>query len=921
MPDGATIEEQIEEHGVESVVRGVLDSLSGLSEDEKTTRILELQRACNVEFGDERARWESWLADLTRRGVVGFGPVPESARPTLPPSLDTLKSVVKEGVLDPLESGPRRVIGGFEIIEKIGEGGMGAVFKARQVSMDRLVALKLLPERLAQNEEFTARFLREARTAAKLDHVNVVRGIDVGRDGEDYYFAMEFVEGESVAKVLKREGVMPEERAVRIAVQVARALSHAWEQKLIHRDIKPDNILLTKNDVAKLADLGLARSTQQDSMMMTQTGVAVGTPHYMSPEQTRGEKSIDIRTDIYSLGATLYHLVTGHTPFSGSTLAVVLTKHLTEPVVPAHIRNPDVSARLSWIISKTMMKDPDERYATPRELMEDLELVADGRDPEHAAPMQQVVVTDATGQVSLMGIKELAQLGAPVETAAPPRSASARPGWVVPASIVGGLAVVGIILALALGGGGGEDKEARRALTKIEIQRDAGDLDEALAEAKIAARVYEDSELAPRFRDILREIRKLIDARERAAEEKTRREEAARALEQARVAERDGKIEDAIARLKASLEKHEDPEVRARLELLEARYEALRLLEEADGLAGDGKLQEALAKCVTALERAPDDLKPTALARRKQIEGRIALGERIAGIEGRIAAKDWDGAWNGIAGVRADELSDPRVDALARRVIEHLRPKAKITGPLGLELTLVPGGTFRMGSEGGEIDERPVRRVTVRPFYMGTYEVTRAQFEAFRRRAGVVSDAEQAAAREPVVSVSWDEAVAFCRHAASIDPSRATYRLPTEAEWEFAARGSGGRVYPWGNDPPTPRHANLKGRDDGHTRLAPVGSFPPGATPEGVQDLIGNAAEWCGDWYDAYDAAATTNPTGPAEGIERVVRGSAYAYQSRVWSRAAMRGMAPAKTKINTIGFRIVRELSEDEMTFLSLSP
>ena len=188
------------------------------------------------------------------------------------------------------KTGQKRAIGGFEIIAKLGQGAMGAVFKARQVSVDRIVALKVLPRNLAKNENYVVRFLREAHAAAKLDHVNIVQGIDAGQADGYHYFAMEFVDGNTLRDVLTAQGKLSEQHALEIARDVARALDCAHEAGLIHRDVKPDNVLIASDGTVKLADLGLARETERTDSGVTQVGTPLGTPNYISPEQVRGEQ-------------------------------------------------------------------------------------------------------------------------------------------------------------------------------------------------------------------------------------------------------------------------------------------------------------------------------------------------------------------------------------------------------------------------------------------------------------------------------------------------------------------------------------------------------------------------------------------------------------------------------------------------------
>jgi len=257
---------------------------------------------------------------------------------------------------------------------------MATVFRARQKALDRVVAVKVLPPSIAKDAEFLERFQREARASAKLNHPNLVLGIDVGQDEATglWYFAMELVDGPSLKEALKEQRVIPEQRALAIAMQVAKALECIAAHGMVHRDVKPDNILLTKDGAAKLADLGLAKRVADDASL-TQAGSALGTPHYMAPEQVRGLKDeIDIRTDIYALGATLFHIVTGQTPFHGATAAEIMSKHLTAPVPNARKTNPAVSEACSRLIERMMQKKREDRAQTPAELLKLLDKAAKG---------------------------------------------------------------------------------------------------------------------------------------------------------------------------------------------------------------------------------------------------------------------------------------------------------------------------------------------------------------------------------------------------------------------------------------------------------------------------------------------------------------------------------------------------------------
>jgi serine/threonine-protein kinase len=269
-------------------------------------------------------------------------------------------------------------ITGYKILEKIGQGSMGSIFKAVQLSMDRVVALKILAPKYAENRRFVERFLREARAVAKLNHPNIIQGFDVGESGGVHYFAMEYIDGPTVGSLMKRGGALEEKRATRIAMQVCKALVHAEQHGLLHRDIKPDNIMLTRDGVAKLCDLGLAKITS-GSPSATNPGASMGTPYYVSPEQARGEADVDIRTDIYSLGATYYHMACGTVPFLGETAAVVISKALTEELESPRKRNGDISKDVDFVIKKMMERDRDNRYQTAKELLEVLEKVLEGK--------------------------------------------------------------------------------------------------------------------------------------------------------------------------------------------------------------------------------------------------------------------------------------------------------------------------------------------------------------------------------------------------------------------------------------------------------------------------------------------------------------------------------------------------------------
>ncbi len=252
-------------------------------------------------------------------------------------------------------------IPGYEIVSFLGKGAMGTVYKARQLGIDRLVALKLIHPDVTSQRDFVPRFLREARTVGMLRHENIVIAHELGQTGDVCYLAMELLDGENCQAVLGREGRLGERLALRIVLQVARALQHAHERGVVHRDVKPANIMITKAGVAKLCDFGLARAVESGNTL-TKTGVCMGTPLYMAPEQ--GGEIVDIRGDIYSLGATLYHMLIGRPPFDGPSMMAILMKHVMQPVPPPRRERPELSEAVDQIVLRALAKRPEERYAS-----------------------------------------------------------------------------------------------------------------------------------------------------------------------------------------------------------------------------------------------------------------------------------------------------------------------------------------------------------------------------------------------------------------------------------------------------------------------------------------------------------------------------------------------------------------------------
>lgn len=270
---------------------------------------------------------------------------------------------------------------GYELLEKIGQGGLGTVYKARQISMLRHVALKVLHKKWLADEEFKKRFLLEARLAGRLSHQNLIQVYEVGRERGLYYFSMEFVDGETVEDIIERQGPLEESRALDICLQVLRAITYLKRFDIVHRDIKPGNIMLTRSGQVKLGDFGFVKS-KYDHVLSTE-GEVLGTPDYISPEQAMGSDDIDWRSDQYSLGCTLYHMLTGRPPYDG-TASQVMRRHIKAELPDPRTINPKITEKILRILEKMIAKDPNDRYQDTNSLFGDIELIKLGQDPTGA---------------------------------------------------------------------------------------------------------------------------------------------------------------------------------------------------------------------------------------------------------------------------------------------------------------------------------------------------------------------------------------------------------------------------------------------------------------------------------------------------------------------------------------------------------
>ncbi|HIE43533.1 MAG TPA: serine/threonine protein kinase [Candidatus Omnitrophica bacterium] len=305
-------------------------------------------------------------------------------------SMDNEKTELSSGTArSHIEELAGKTLGDYGILEEIGRGGMGVIYKAHQKSLDRIVALKVVKVGIGINEGMIKRFQREAMTAANLKHPNIISIHEVGKSGEFHYFSMNYVDGNTLEEEISKNKISLR-RSLEIIIEVAKALQYAHSMGIIHRDVKPSNILIDKNGGVHVGDFGIAKRSKP-RFETTQTTGIIGTPHYMSPEQAKG-RTVDQRSDIFSLGVVFYEMLTKRVPFDGDTVLNILKKLLEEdPILPRRL-NPHIPPEVETICLKALNKQPERRYATALEMAEDIEHFLRG-EPIKAKPASTSTVS------------------------------------------------------------------------------------------------------------------------------------------------------------------------------------------------------------------------------------------------------------------------------------------------------------------------------------------------------------------------------------------------------------------------------------------------------------------------------------------------------------------------------------------------
>jgi formylglycine-generating enzyme required for sulfatase activity len=639
---------------------------------------------------------------------------------------------------------PLKTLGKYEIIEKLGRGGFATVYKARDPGLNRVVALKVLHPFWSNDPGFAARFTREAQAAAGLHHPNIVSVHEAGAAEGQLYIAMAYLPGQTLRDLLAAEGALSLERALPILAQVADALDYAHEQGMVHRDVKPANIIVEERGrkvQASLLDFGLVKATEGGTVLTSQ-GTLLGSPEYMAPEQADPERATQVgpAADRYALGIVAYHMLTGRVPFPGNTPAT-LNAHEHKLVPPPRSFQPELPEPVAAVLLKMLAKAPDDRY------------------PSACAFVEELSQAWQAGQRAAQLAPLYARLQAAVE----------GKNWAE---------------ALELGG---------------QIQT-----------------------INPDYRDVA----------------------------------------DLMAHARRQLQRSRGPNAPRQV---------------------PGWTWAVVGAAVVAV-----------------LLGLTYLGLGYLGagsLPGPTATTPPTGTASALP------IATPAGISTARPAPAAEASQTRLAD--GMAIVYVPAGTFLMGSADSDPDaqyeEKPQHQVTLDAFWIDRTEVTNAQYArcvaaGACQKSALADDARFNGADYPVVGVVWQNAADYCRWAGG--------RLPSEAEWEYAARGPEGRLYPWGNTFDGSKVSST-GNADGYEYTAPVGSLPAGASWVGALDMAGNVYEWTNNWYDEYSSEPQTNPSGPADGQTRVLRGGGW-YDTSASVRAAYRHGYSPDDPVDAFGFRCV---------------
>jgi len=778
----------------------------------------------------------------------------------------------------------------YRLESKLGEGGMGSVFRARRLFIDDFVAIKFVRPEVLANPEFRERFYQEARVAARIKHPNVVTVYDFGETPDGMlYLVMEFLKGVSLGELLQKKGALPADRVIEIGLQIGEALHCMHENNVIHRDLKPDNIMLIRDgkeaEIVKVVDFGVAKIIEANPRL-TRYQARIGSPVYCSPEQYLG-LAVDHRTDLYGLGIILYECLSGHVPFDAldETELRAAILHKMPPRLDTKIKH--VSGHVADLVQWLLAKEPHNRPNHAAEVNKCLHMLRRGQKPPMKLPGSASLPADGatakTGKSEAGGLAVDDTIIFPLlnlETKAAPQKHSAKNDKRILNSNL-----------KTREGGKSVDKGEKRKFKKRRALWSILVLSIFLLPAWLTWKMPGFAATALTFWGTLQEYASKLKTF--SAGEKPQKEN--------RLSSSTGKPSPKTSRPMPS-----EPTPAAAPPTAPAATTAL----SAPSLPSRG---------VGSDPASADNNKNSQPRRAEPVTGKNNLFAE-PGSAGKRAAKE-----------------------------KTKLPAPKILPPIPAGMVLVKGKEFKRGDlfGDGNPNEKPAHRVRVNDFLIGQHEVTNREYLEFvRATKGNVPEwmnpnskyhyqtgsdpfykklgAALYSLDHPVVGVSWQDAILYCAWLSLKGPHK--YRLPTEAEWELAARGGGSAIkYSWGNGAPSLALGGNVGDEalkkvfldwpiiwraynDNYAFTAPVKEF--GANALGIFDMTGNVAEWCSDWYqENYYAKQNWNrPAGPPQGTEKVIRGGSWG-DTPAKLRIACRRNAPPAFRSNNLGFRVAASL------------
>ena len=884
------------------------------------------------------------------------------------------------------------VMGKYQILEKIGAGGMGQVYKAYHSGTGRVVAIKVILSKSKIDPEVVRRFEREVKAAAKLVHQNIITVFDADQINGRVFMVMEYIKGHDLAAIIVKKGKLGLPDAINYILQIANGLKYAHDQGVIHRDIKPGNIIIDANGNVKIVDMGLAKietdSNHEDISMLTGATAIMGTVDFMSPEQGFSSRDVDVRTDIYSLGATFFYLLTGKFMYSGNTAFAKLLAHRESPIPSLCTAMPGLPLELENIFLKMVAKNPVDRYASMTQVISALSSL--GKQDDKTADIDRVdaAETYVDGLAVTIAVSDLKSISAnePVKSSTtlavvskPSLFKSAFQKLYNSKVIVAALALVLIFIAFVC----------------FVLIKPSPNVDE---ETSNQIQLKQDEEKALQ----LEALRLQQEKEAKDKQDKIDLEDSSREIELDLVLIPAGKFmmgdpgkdHEVLITNSFYMGKHEvtqeqwkkvmgnNPSIKTKGPTLpvtdvswnDCQEFIRRLNDKTNGgyrLPTEAEWEYACrAKTTTKysygdiITKSDANYGGAAVTTIKQVGSYKPNAFGLYDMHGNVWewCSDWYGRYSSDAEInpvgplsgttrvlRGGSFNDsdayfrssyriyvapghrpfdsglrlvrnnisavgsatpksviptatkllvaPFTEAKAKEVqkqvakalSKEVEEKEELGKEVKIDLVLIPAGKFMMGEPGKD------HEVTLtQPFYMAKYEVTQEQWESVM---GSNPSTKTKGPKLPVTDVSWPDCQDFIKKLN--DKTKGGYRLPTEAEWEYACRAGTKTAYSFG-DVISKADANY----DGET-IKPVGSYKPNAF--GLYDMHGNVWEWCNDWFGDYDLKENKDPQGVSNGERKVVRGGSF-FLNESFSRSFTRGDGDAPTiRNNYDGLRLVR--------------